>query len=306
VCSIAAGAEHSLAVTQAGNVFQWGGGLLPRDDADTSYSEFSDDFMEEEGTQDELVPTFVDEGFEGVRVRSVCIGGDAAFAIGEGGELFSWGDCACGLLGHNGWQGLPWPKRVEALRGVRVSSISAGNFSAVALAEDGRVYAWGGNQYTQASSGAPHVEVQRLPTLVQALEGVRVGSVASSRGRYYAVADTGELWAWGCGVNNRAPLGHDEQVDCADEQVDCADEQVDCALPKSVESLRGIKVDAAVTGEFHTLALAGNGSVYAWGAMSVGGLGATGALGLDPSEAVAGPTVHMPQRIPALSVTCWK
>jgi alpha-tubulin suppressor-like RCC1 family protein len=73
VRNIAASHLHSLAVTQSGAVFQWGLALLPDSDA-----------------EDEPRPIIV-EGFRGVSMRCVFAGTNVAFAIGEDGELFSWG-----------------------------------------------------------------------------------------------------------------------------------------------------------------------------------------------------------------------
>jgi alpha-tubulin suppressor-like RCC1 family protein len=172
----------------------------------------------------------------------VCAGSDGAHAIGEDREFFSWGHVAFGRLGHGGTQDQPSPKR-----GVRVSSLAVGSFHALALAEDGLVYAWGENR-ERAVLGNPHVGGQPLPTPVEALRGVRVGSVAATGFRCYAVADTGELWAWGV---EGVPLGHGEDMHGP--------------LPKPIESLRGIKVDAVAGSNQHTLAVADDGSVYAWG-----------------------------------------
>jgi alpha-tubulin suppressor-like RCC1 family protein len=97
--------------------------------------------------EDCLQPTTV-RGFEGVRVRCVTACWSAAYAIGENGELFSWGRADCGRLGHGDrpdTRDQPFPKRVEALRDVRVCDASAGAYHAVALTENGLVYAWGVN-----------------------------------------------------------------------------------------------------------------------------------------------------------------
>ena len=48
----------------------------------------------------------------------------ASFAVGEDGELFSWGLCTSQALGHGDEEDQPSPKRVEARRGVRVSRAS--------------------------------------------------------------------------------------------------------------------------------------------------------------------------------------
>jgi alpha-tubulin suppressor-like RCC1 family protein len=228
------------------------------------------------------------EGFWGVRVCRVFARSSTAYAIGEDGELFSWGYNLLGsaLLGHGDRRNASPPKRVEALRGVRMSSVAVGGRHVLALAEEGLVYAWGEN-IERALLGSPHVEKELLPKLVEALGGVRVGSIAAARGRSYAVADTGELWAWGCDCKSYAPLGHGGQVDCP--------------LPKPIQSLRGIKVDAVAAGLAHTLALADDGSVYVWG----GGCAVfTGALGLGTAVRDAKKPVRTPQRISALRVAC--
>jgi alpha-tubulin suppressor-like RCC1 family protein len=155
VCVIAATFDHSLAVTQSGAVFGWGRGLLQLP---------SDEFDVVGGS---LRPV-LDEGFGGVRVRRVCAGMFVAAAIGEAGELFSWGLGVQRRLGHGDSENQPSPKRVEALRGVWVSSIALGHGHALALTEDGLVYAWGTNE-RRTVLGNPDVECELLPKPVEAL-----------------------------------------------------------------------------------------------------------------------------------------
>jgi alpha-tubulin suppressor-like RCC1 family protein len=185
------------------------------------------------------------------------------FAVGEDEELFSWDNGIYGLLGHGDTQNQPSPTRVEAMRGVRVSSVSVGVGHVLALAEDGLVYAWG-KIARRTTLGNPNVERELLPTPFEALRGVRVSSIAAGSWRSYAVADTGEVWAWG--HDGSVPLGHCERMDCP--------------LPKPLEVSRGLKVDAVAADEFHTLALADDGSVYVWGDCNAA---RRGALGLGPS-----------------------
>lgn len=71
-------------------------------------------------------------GFDGVRVRRVCAGKSVYFSIGEAGELVLGGTVKMSFLAtpHPDTQNQPSPKRVEALRGVRVSAASrSGNGS---------------------------------------------------------------------------------------------------------------------------------------------------------------------------------
>jgi alpha-tubulin suppressor-like RCC1 family protein len=101
------------------------------------------------------------------------------------------------------------------------------------------------------------------------------------------LADTGELWAWGSDGRGYCPLGHGENKICP--------------LPKPIESLRGIRLDAVAAGNYQALARADDGSVYAWGNYMTAGVGAPG---LGPSVSDAGVPVPIPQRIPALRVAC--
>jgi alpha-tubulin suppressor-like RCC1 family protein len=261
VRGISAEYARSYAWMQSGDVYQWGASLLL-------------------GGENALHPSSVEAFGEGVRVCHVCAGESTAFAIGEDGEVSTWGQGEDGLLGHGDMEDQPSPKRVEALRGVRMSSVSVGYSHGLALSEDGLVYEWGG-QWDDPE--LPHL------ALVEALRGVRVGSVAVGGDRSYSLAaDAGELWAWGCdrGAAYEAPNGHRGQ-------------DSPFFMPKPIESLRGIKVDAVVADEGHTLALADDGSLYAWGNKDSA---ASGALGLGRAVSEAGMRVPTPQRVHALRV----
>jgi alpha-tubulin suppressor-like RCC1 family protein len=85
---------------------------------------------------------------------------------------------------------------------------------------------------------------------VEALRGVPVGSVAGHGHYWYAVADTGRLWAWRIDGDSANALGHDEQG----------------AYPlfKPMESVRAVKVDAVAVSDHDTLALADDGRLYTW------------------------------------------
>jgi hypothetical protein len=218
VRGVAAASHHSLGVTHSAAVFRWGC-----------------DFLRE--WRRSFRPIIV-EGLGGVRVRQVYAGTGLAFATGEDGELFSWGQGRFGLLGHGDTQVQPSPKRVEAARGVRMRSVSVGVWHALALAEDGLVYAWGGNPLGLLL-GNPEVENELLLKPVEALRGVRVGSVAAAQYRSYALADTGELWAWGSEHPRVPPLGHGGLL-------------TPCFLPKPIESLQNVKVDAVSAAQGHT------------------------------------------------------
>jgi alpha-tubulin suppressor-like RCC1 family protein len=166
-----------------------------------------------------------------------------------------------------------------------VSSVAVGGSHTLALTEDGLVYSWGENEFGPPL-GHPEVESDYLPKPIEALRGVRVGSIAAGRNHSYAVADTGELWAWGC-AGALPPLGDREQEDCS--------------LLEPVKWLKGIKTDAIADGYDHTLALADDGSVYTWGGENAR---KSGALGLGPAVTEPYRKAIYPLRVPGLHVAC--
>jgi alpha-tubulin suppressor-like RCC1 family protein len=138
-------------------------------------------------------------------------------------------------------------------------------------------------------SGRRHIERELLPKPVEALRGVRMGSVAAAGARSYALSDTGELWAWGRDNEYGVPLGHDEETNCP--------------LPKLIGSLRGIKVDAVAASSHHTLVRANDGRLYSWGGVC-DSAAVSSALGLGSSVRDARWSVLTPQIIPVLRVGC--
>jgi alpha-tubulin suppressor-like RCC1 family protein len=197
-------------VTQSGDLFRWGAAILIGDEAGS------------------LQPIIV-EGFGEVRVRRAGYCKENAYAIGEDEEFFWWGRAGCARFDLGNWQDQPSPKRVGVLRGIRVSDLGIGWGHALALGKDGLVYTWG-ESYGRTVLGHPHVERELLPKPVEALRGVRVSSIIAAGLGSYAVADIGELWAWGCDFEFYAPLGHGEEKSCS--------------VPKPIALLHGIKMDA--------------------------------------------------------------
>jgi alpha-tubulin suppressor-like RCC1 family protein len=217
--------------------------------------------------------------------RAIC-----GFCIGENGQLFSWGNGMYGRLGHGDMEDQPSPTRVQALLGVRMREVSLGGGYTVALAEDGLLYSWGCN-WIYAVLGNRNVRKEMLPRPIEALRSVRVRSLAAADYRCYAVAETGQLWAWGDDDEGPlyqdalAPLGHGEPRPRP--------------LSKPIESLHDFKVVEVAAGTGHTLAMADDGSVYLWGNLSAAG---SGALGLGPAVQPAGRHVRTPQLVPTLRV----
>jgi alpha-tubulin suppressor-like RCC1 family protein len=101
VVAVAAGKEHSIALTNTGAIYSWGGGR-----------EGQLGSGEEEVSQP--IPRLI-TNFHSVRMTMLCASGDHSLAIGEGGIVYSWGKGANGRLGHGDEINHSSPTIVKAL-----------------------------------------------------------------------------------------------------------------------------------------------------------------------------------------------
>jgi alpha-tubulin suppressor-like RCC1 family protein len=315
VCQIAASDMHGAALTEDGALFTWR--TLPLrgydDDSPERMPELGYSFHDVVGTPYRVF------GLEGVRITSVAVGLRFTVAVAEDGSVYSFGrrDAA---LGHGNTDGeddvdrevdidkedVLLPKRIEALDGIHVASVAAAYDHALALTRCGRVYSWGeGGRYShelghgegsdESNDGdddvyhstvvgqETHYGGYFLPGLITALLGRRVRAIAAGRGVSCAVTDDDELYTWG--RNDFGSLGHGD-TDGRN-------------LPTLVQALHGIHVVGVSMCGQHTLALADDGSVYAFGE----GLGLCISLGNEVEDSEEDDEVAvalLPHKIPDL------
>jgi alpha-tubulin suppressor-like RCC1 family protein len=123
-----------------------------------------------------------------------------------------------------------------------VCSVSVREERALALTEDGQVYAWAETLHrAQSQSGSLPVERELLPRLVEALRGVRVSGIASDIASSWAVAGDGEVWQW---RDNGTVSASAEDG-----------EELARTLLEPREANWGVKVVALFPSDFHLLAL---------------------------------------------------
>lgn len=216
---------------------------------------------------------------------------------------WAWGANNLGQLGNGNTtqQTLPGPvtaiSNVVALAG---NSIPGNNNTtkydhSIALASNGTVWAWGDNQSGElgnnttcviiivpisgCSSNTPVQVTGGLP-LIAPTAGIS-GSVIAAGGQHdLALAPDGSLWAWGDNTNGELgtePAGSG----CSSTCVNTAPVQVPPFLPS------GVQVTAIAAGRNHSLALASDGTVWAWGSNSNGQV-TTGANKLSTPTMVSG------------------
>ena len=149
------------------------------------------------------------------------------------------------------------PKRVAALEGEFVTSVSCGRDYTLALTRDGSLYAWGANDYGQLGLNLS-VKYQRRPLLVGgALAGRRVVAVAAGDFHAAALCEGGEVFTWGLGKEGQLGHGNRDAL----------------AVPRRVEALAGAGVTAVACGGGHTAALDGARQLWLFGRGRSGQLG---------------------------------
>lgn len=169
---------------------------------------------------------------------------------------WAWGDNRFGQLGDGTSRSSEVPVRVSPLTGLtRAVAIAAGGSHSLALAPDGSVWAWGGND--QGQLGSATVGGSETPLRVAGLG--RALAVAAGSAHSLALGEDGTVWAWG--ANREGQLGDGSLRDTAHP----------VQVGGGAGPLAGVVAIAA--GGRHSLALREDGTVWAWGANEGGQLG---------------------------------
>ena len=136
-----------------------------------------------------------------------------------------------------------------------IVSVSGGLGHSAALRADGRVYAWGYNNYGQVGTGSISESV-RVPTLVPNLTDIV--SISAGGNHTLALKQDGTVWAWGS--NMSAQLGVNPIFD-----------ENSRTIPTKVLNLTGVIAISA--GDQHSVALKSDGTVWTWGSNDYGQVG---------------------------------
>ncbi|KAK2856816.1 hypothetical protein Q5P01_005551 [Channa striata] len=194
-------------------------------------------------------------------VRQACIFGNSAneaIYITHGNEVFVFGFNCSSCLGTGDSLNTIVPKKLDFLRGKKVISLSYGSGPHVLLAtEDGQLFAWGHNGYSQLGNGSTNQGMS--PAMITSnLQNKKVKGVACGSHHSMALTHDGEVFAWG--YNNCGQIGSGSTANQP--------------YPRKVTgSLQGKTAVGITCGQTSSIALGDNGEVYGWGYNGNGQLG---------------------------------
>ncbi|MDR2152813.1 MAG: hypothetical protein LBO72_08330 [Helicobacteraceae bacterium] len=246
IVAVAAGDYHSLALDANGAVYATGKnerGQLGLDD-----------------NKNRKTWTFV-PSLEGKKIVAVAAGDHHSLALDKNGKVYAAGSNykELGLSDMNDISDRKTFTFVHPLSDKKIIAISAGDYHSLALDNEGKVYATGGNE--DGRLGLDDNKDRKTWTFVPSLEGKKIVAIAA--GKYHSLTLDSEGKVYATGLNEYGELGLGDSGFGNDRN---------SFTP--VSSLEGKKIVAIAAGDDYSLALDKNGKVYAAGASSAGKLGA--------------------------------
>jgi alpha-tubulin suppressor-like RCC1 family protein len=255
--AVAAGAFHTLAIGNDGNIYSWG------------YNNFGQ--LGDSTKTNANTPVSVKMP-SGVTATAVAAGNNCSLFLGNNGNLYSWGRNANGQLGIGNTTDKLTPTPITLPGGVSSwTKVAAGNFFNVAMGSDGNFYAWGQN--TNGQIGDASTTQRTAPVKVTMPSSVTswTGAVSCGASFVLAVANNDSLYAWG--YNGTGELG-------------IATGLSNNSTPLKVNLPGGIGATAVGAGHNHSLVLGTDGYYYSWGRSNEGELGFNSTTGNGTSAAV--------------------
>ena len=196
-------------------------------------------------------------------LRFQYLSGGLAHTVGlsNSGQIYAWGLNDYGQLGDGTTANKSIPTLISFPAGETIKDVVAGQYHTFAVTTNGRVYAWGRNDYGQLGDGTK--TNRSTPTLIsftnlnELNDGETIRNVVADQEHSFAVTNTGRVYSWG--RNNSGQLGDNTLVDNSNPTL---------ILFPAGETMRNV-----AAGLGHSLAVTTTGQVFAWGRNAVGQLG---------------------------------
>lgn len=255
--SVACGYVHTVAVTEDGMMYSWGGNIYNKNRVlcVTHTPIPSCIFPFEPFHHDNCK-----------RITMVAAGKGHSAALAADGVVWTWGRGDQGALGYGDYLAYPKPTRLDinAFAETRAVMIACGGFHTMVVTADGRLWTFGRGKDGRLGQGD---EEERLtPTLVLALEVCEAKIVMVAAGVAHSIAATsdGDVYTWGWGDDGQ--LGHGD-----------GDTKI---FPTKLDSVyfQGSSAVVVAAGELHSAILTAAGELF------VCGNGGHGALGLGDTD----------------------
>ena len=197
-------------------------------------------------------------------------------AIADNDQLYAWGFNGHGRLGTGRFTNETMPTPVALPVGVTAwTQVAAGSGHSLAIGSDGKIYAWGANDWGQlgiATAGAAGTDVPVEVVLPEEPGGWK--SIGAGSAHSLALSHNGHVYFWGRNIARVSSEGPD--------------------ILTNQSPTRMVRPEGATTwnaigaGYNHSFAIADDGKLYAWGNNQGGQLGNASFRGTNAPHPVAG------------------
>ncbi|KAM9861600.1 hypothetical protein ACI1US_02502 [Leucobacter sp. BZR 635] len=254
---IDAGAYHTVALGSDGNAYTWG---------QNSSGEIGN------GTTTNInVPTKV-EIPGGVAIAQINAGEYNSIALGVDGAMYGWGKNNAGQLGSGTTGNQLSPVAAVIPDDATLTQLSTGGHHTLALADDGRAFGWGLG--TQGQLGQGSFTGSLAPVEVVLPQDVTFTRVDAGGHHSLGLGDDGRVYAWGANANGQlgnggAPSASSNVPVAVDTPPGVEFDMIEAGMIAPNDAAD----DGSSTGAYHSLAIAKDGTTYAWGRNLNGQLG---------------------------------
>ncbi|KAJ6227803.1 regulator of chromosome condensation protein [Anaeramoeba flamelloides] len=186
IIKIAAGESHSAAIAYSGEVYTWGGGL----------SNFLGHKQHKKRPIPHMIPKFNNKG-----AIAIECGSQHTVLLCSNGQVYSWGQCSDGQLGHGDTKFVKYPQVIEKLRDENVYQISCGQHHTAVVTIDGRLFTFGLNDCGQLGHTEP-TSVNK-PLQVTSLSTFHCVSVSCGFSHTLVLTKDGYVFSFGSDGNGQ-------------------------------------------------------------------------------------------------------
>jgi alpha-tubulin suppressor-like RCC1 family protein len=194
VVAVSAGGNHSLAVTELGDVYACG---------DNTYGQLGNSTLVSSATWIKVSIQYPSTGLS-PKIVSVVAGADHNLAVDEGGGVWVWGRNNYGQLGK-GSRSVAERTPVQIISSGAKSAAAGFSHSLILTTTDGKVLGFGRNNSGQTGQSATS-SVVLVPAQISGLSGIRLISAGTDSS--FAINQTGRLYSWGYNSYGELLLGY--------------------------------------------------------------------------------------------------
>ncbi|XP_063235574.1 RCC1-like G exchanging factor-like protein [Bacillus rossius redtenbacheri] len=198
VKQVACGQDHSMFVSESGQVYSCGWGA----DGQTGLGCYNNEWK----------PSRVSGDIQGEKVVKLSCASDCVLALSDQGVVFGWGNSEYGQLDHSQTQ-VNVPREVLHCRGLgRIVDVASGGTSCMVLNEDGKVFVWGYGILGKGPNVDRLLQLSEIPPTLfgwnEFQPNSKVISVNAGISHQAAVTNCGDLFMWGLNRGGCLGLGH--------------------------------------------------------------------------------------------------